>query len=96
MNKHYQKGYRQEREIVNHLRRLGWLSVRTAGSHSPIDIFCVKGDRILLIQSKSNGRKGNHSYYTALRTYMERYDRILSSKGLLLTKEWRKEIEGWA
>ena len=34
------------------LRKDGYVSARSAGSHSPIDVFGVRKDRMLLIQCK--------------------------------------------
>jgi len=55
MNKNYQKGRNKEYKIVRALRAEGFDIVqRSAGSHSPIDVFAInKKKRIIkLIQSK--------------------------------------------
>ena len=57
MNKHYAKGYRLERDVVNLLRERGFVSARTAGSHSPIDCFGVLKNNIILIQCKNTDDK---------------------------------------
>ena len=41
MNKNYLKGVRKERKIVNIARNEGKLAFRSAGSHSPIDVFIL-------------------------------------------------------
>lgn len=54
-NKNYLKGIRKERAIVKRLKGEGFdIAVRTAGSHSPIDVFGInkKGRVITFIQSK--------------------------------------------
>jgi len=48
----YRRGYEIERKIMNMLRDDGYIAFRSAGSHSLIDIFGIKGDKIRLIQSK--------------------------------------------
>jgi len=51
----YRKGARKEYAIISQLRKQGWDIVqRSAGSHSPIDIFAIKKreKKILFIQSK--------------------------------------------
>ena len=55
-NPKYKKGYEKERKIVNRLRAKGYLAFRSAGSHSPIDVFGIsKNQKIIrLIQSKSD------------------------------------------
>ena len=55
-NKHYMKGYRKERRVVNQARELGHIAFRSAGSHSPIDVIVVDqvNRTIDLIQCKSD------------------------------------------
>lgn len=60
-NKNYVKGRRKEYKICDDLKSLGFDIVqRSAGSHSPIDIFAInqKEKLILLIQCKPEGYKG--------------------------------------
>ena len=53
MNKNYTKGRRKEYKICNQLKSEGWIIVqRTAGSHSPIDVFAIKKGKIKLVQAK--------------------------------------------
>jgi Holliday junction resolvase len=53
-NKNYRNGASKERRIVQKARNEGKLAFRSAGSHSPIDIFILdpKTKNIFLIQSK--------------------------------------------
>ena len=54
-NRNYQKGKLKEHKIVRQLKEQGWtIAQRSAGSHSPIDIFAINRDtkEILFIQSK--------------------------------------------
>lgn len=57
-NRKYRKGYRKELEIVNTFRRAGWISARTAGSHSPFDLFAwnPKHRIVRFVQVKTKGR----------------------------------------
>jgi Holliday junction resolvase len=50
----YQRGANKERRIVNAYREKGWIALRSAGSHSPIDVVCINPatKEIKLIQSK--------------------------------------------
>ena len=52
VNKNYVSGRRFEYAIKKALEKLGWIAIRSAGSHSPFDIIAIKGDRILLLQLK--------------------------------------------
>ena len=62
MNKNYNNGARRERRIMKKLEQEGWFCIRSAGSHSPIDIIAIKSlpksrGWLLLkfIQSKKTG-----------------------------------------
>lgn len=52
----YQRGADKERRIVNFFRERGCIALRSAGSHSPVDIVVIdkKTHHITLIQSKLN------------------------------------------
>lgn len=53
LNRNYKNGANKERKLVNREREKGRLSFRSAGSHSPIDVFSLdKQGVIKLIQSK--------------------------------------------
>jgi len=51
-NKKYLRGYAKERELVLNYRKKGWESFRSAGSHSPIDVFACNEKEIHLCQCK--------------------------------------------
>lgn len=58
----YQNGAARERRIVNMLKRNGWdIANRSAGSHSPVDIFAISRKRkmILFVQSKPRSMSDN-------------------------------------
>ena len=58
VNKNYEAGRRFEYTIKKALEKLGWIAIRSAGSHSPFDIIAIKEGRILLLQLKKY--KGGH------------------------------------
>lgn len=61
-NKNYEKGRRKEYKIVSEFRDEGWDIVqRSAGSHSPIDVFCLSKDlkEIVLVQVKPSSMSKN-------------------------------------
>jgi Holliday junction resolvase len=53
--KTYAKGARKERKVVNSARAKGYISFRSAGSHSPIDVCIIDMEnyKINFIQCKS-------------------------------------------
>ena len=55
----YQRGADKERRIVNLFKAQGCTALRSAGSHSPIDVIAIdpKDKEIFLIQSKLRGHK---------------------------------------
>jgi len=50
----YQRGTAKEQRIVNNFKKLGYIALRSAGSHSPIDVVAIseKEKKIFLVQSK--------------------------------------------
>lgn len=55
VNKNYRKGRRKEYRICKKLREQGFdIAQRSAGSHSPVDVWAVNKEKkeILLVQSK--------------------------------------------
>lgn len=48
----YQRGYEIECKIVEELTDRGFLVLRSAGSHSKIDVLGISKDRIIAVQSK--------------------------------------------
>jgi Holliday junction resolvase len=55
LNKNYNNGVRRERRIIKKLEKEGWFYIRSAGSHSPIDIIAIKSGQFRFIQSKKTG-----------------------------------------
>jgi len=47
------RGNSYERRLQTDLRKVTDLCQRSAGSHSPVDIWCIKGENLFLIQAKS-------------------------------------------
>lgn len=60
-NNAYERSVRRERELVNEYRKLGWDACRSAGSHSPWDVWAFDpvNKRVLLIQVKT--KKGGRA-----------------------------------
>ena len=49
----YQRGRAKEYRAIEMLRSEGWTVGRSAGSHSPVDIFAARAGKVLLVQVKS-------------------------------------------
>jgi len=61
-NKNYVKGRRKEYKIMSDLKEIGYdIAQRSAGSHSPIDVFGIKLNekKIIFLQSKPEDYKSN-------------------------------------
>ena len=54
MNKNYVNGRNKEYRLIKKYKSLGYTCIRSAGSHSPIDIVAIHpiSHKILLVQSK--------------------------------------------
>ena len=59
-NNSYLRSTRREREIVNDYRSKGWDACRSAGSHSPWDVWCfnpkTKEVHLIQVKTKKGGR----------------------------------------
>lgn len=79
--KAYRKGADREREIVNMFKKKGYLSFRSAGSHSPIDVFALNPQtkEILLIQSKA-GKSYSPSFKSKLLNELKIYEGFFTVK----------------
>ena len=73
MNTNYNKGVRKERKIVNAARAKNYISFRSAGSHSPIDVVVInpQAKTIQLIQCKPSDMPEN-----ARRRLTEQYSNL--------------------
>jgi len=69
MRSRYKRGYEIERRAINELKRLGYLAVRTAGSHSPFDVIAINECEVRLIQVKSCRAFSNSIFNRALFDY---------------------------
>lgn len=49
----YVKGRAFEYRVMQELERRGWFCVRSAGSHGPADIVCIKEGEPILIQAQT-------------------------------------------
>ena len=74
-NSAYKRGAEKERRIVNSFKAKGCLAFRSAGSHSPIDVFVLnpKSHEIKLIQSKL-GKSYTQSFKDKLLRELEKYN----------------------
>lgn len=54
VNRNYKNGRAKEYRIVKQLKDEGFIAARSAGSHSPIDVWAIHPDKreIVLVQSK--------------------------------------------
>lgn len=56
MATNYTKGATFERKVASDLERYGYVTVRSAGSHSPADVVAMMQGAIICVQCKLNGR----------------------------------------
>jgi Holliday junction resolvase len=54
-NLNYNKGRSKEYKVMELLKAQGWVVARSAGSHSPVDVFAARSGATLLVQVK-NGK----------------------------------------
>lgn len=56
MATNYSRGADFERRTRGYLERIGYVTVRSAGSHSPADIVAMRHGELVCVQCKRNGR----------------------------------------
>jgi Holliday junction resolvase len=54
MRTNYHRGVEREHYIKKKLEKQGYFVIRSAGSHSPVDLVALKKGEIRLIQSKKS------------------------------------------
>ena len=81
-NRFYKIGANRERELVNQARKNGYFAMRSAGSHSKIDLVRVINDTIEFIQVKSSDQK----------VEMPDFPKVLNVRKILAYKEKGKWI----
>lgn len=50
------RGADRERQVADLLARRGWVCIRSAGSHGPVDVIAARDGQMLLVQVKSTRR----------------------------------------
>ncbi|MBO3804329.1 MAG: hypothetical protein JTT11_10780 [Candidatus Brockarchaeota archaeon] len=69
----YRRGRALEYRAIEALRKEGWLCIRSAASHSPIDIVAGKDGRVLFVQVKGPRSKMPRSELDELRAWAEKF-----------------------
>lgn len=73
----YQRGYEIERKIMEELTKEGFLVMRSAGSHSKIDVLGISKKKIVAIQAKRTKKFSWSAYLgevAAIQEIMKQYD----------------------
>jgi len=68
MNRNYKRGAAREYRIIKKLEKEGWFCIRSAGSHSPIDIIAMMpiAEHLKLLDKKAEREKwGNEEWQRA-------------------------------
>lgn len=72
----YRRGYKAEREFMIYMEQyFKCKSVRSAGSHSPVDVICGNGEKVYAVQIKY-GRTKQKVDYEELITWAESFKAI--------------------
>jgi hypothetical protein len=79
----YARGYDTERRIIRELEQKGYFCIRSAGSHTKIDVVALKGQDILLVQSK---RTKGKVYPSSYKSDIEELQALIRSKMLPETR----------
>lgn len=74
VNQQYNRGRAKEYRVMELLREEGWVAGRSAGSHSPVDIFAAKEGRVLLVQVKNGQARVKAEELMELVKWAEAFD----------------------
>ena len=74
VNHQYNRGRAKEYRAMEMLRTEGWVVGRSAGSHSPVDIFAAKEGRVLLVQVKGGEARAKKEELMELVKWAEAFD----------------------
>jgi Holliday junction resolvase len=74
VNQQYNRGRAKEYRVMELLREEGWVAGRSAGSHSPVDIFAAKEGRVLLVQVKNGQARVKAEELRELVKWAEAFD----------------------
>ena len=92
----YVKGRRKEYKVVNEAKEKGYIALRSAGSHSPIDVVIVSQieGRVWLVQCKpesmpESAKRRLEEQWKGLTNYWEAHEVV--NKELQLKKEFQNE-----
>ncbi|MEM2931144.1 MAG: hypothetical protein QW797_09855 [Thermoproteota archaeon] len=72
--RNYYKGRAAEYRVLAKLRREGWKCMRSAQSHSPVDIAAAKDGQIRLIQVKAGSGRLSPGEAEELKRYAEAFN----------------------
>ncbi len=74
VNHQYNRGRAKEYRVMELLRVEGWVVGRSAGSHSPVDIFAAKDGKVLLVQVKNGEARVKKDELMELVKWAEAFD----------------------
>lgn len=88
-NGKYVKGARQEREIVNYMKKLEFTAIRSAGSKSKIDIVVINHEHIYVIQSKASPITGRSRARIRQHMIVPGWRYLMP---VVLSRDWKEEL----
>lgn len=93
MSTNYSRGADAERRAVEHLERVGYTVIRSAGSHGPVDLVAVGPTGVRLIQVKRDA--GGYVSPAVLETAREQLRGIPCPAGVSREIWVWKDRDGW-
>lgn len=105
-NAMYKRGYGFENRILNKLKDAGYEGLRSAGSHSPVDIVVWDWNKTFLIQCKHSNKKDidfnalfRDTNVVRLTLMPERFIKVLCVKqgrsNSILKYTWNDNLQKW-
>jgi len=82
VNKNYNNGARRERRIMKKLEQEGWFCIRSAGSHSPIDIIAMMpiAEHLKLLDKKAEKEKWGNEEWQGVQEQANKFNIMVSNE----------------
>ena len=82
MNRNYKRGAAREYRIIKKLEKEGWFCIRSAGSHSPIDIIAMMpiAEHLKLLDKKAEREKWGNEEWQGVQEQANKFNIMVSNE----------------
>jgi len=89
MNRNYKNGAAREYRIMKKLEKEGWFCIRSAGSHSPIDIIAMMpiAEHLKLLDKKAEKEKWGNEEWQRAQEQANKFNIMMSNKPSVVNEQ---------